>query len=173
MAVDNKLLQEEVQRGAQYENLKTGVKADVNAEIADRAAVQNETDGARIENLAEGFREKAIDEVVETDREVERARGLARVSQIVDYVFYVIYGLLALRLVLALFAARENNSFVQFLKAVTDPFYAPFRGIMPSISAEGGFTLVLPIVFALIVYALLHLAINGLLRLGAHRKTEI
>jgi len=171
--VDNKLLQEEVQRGVQYENLKTGVKADVSAEIADRAAVQNETEPARIENLAEGFREKAIDEVVETDREVERARGLARVSQFVDYAFYVVYGLLALRLILALFAARASNDFVQFIKAITDPFYAPFKGIMPSISAEGGFTLVLPIVFALIVYALLHLAINGLLRIFAHRKTEI
>jgi uncharacterized protein YggT (Ycf19 family) len=171
--VDNKLLQEEVQRGVQYENLKTGVKADVNAEIADRAAVQNETEPARIENLAEGFRDKAIDEVVETDREVERARGLARVSQFVDYAFYVVYGLLAIRLVLALFAARQNNDFVQFIKAITDPFYAPFKGIMPSISAEGGFTLVLPIVFALIIYALLHLGINGLLRIFAHRKTEI
>jgi len=29
------------------------------------------------------------------------------------------------------------------------------------------------IVIAIIVYVLLHLAINGLLRLGAHRKTQI
>lgn len=173
MAVDNKLLQEEIQRGAQYENLKTGVKADVNAEVADRAAVKNEVDGGRIENLAEGFREKAVDEIVETDREVERARGLARVSQFIDYGFYVVYALLTIRLVLALFAARQTNDFVQFIKAITDPFYAPFRGIMPSISAEGGFTLALPIVFALIIYALLHLGINGLLRIFAHRKVEI
>jgi uncharacterized protein YggT (Ycf19 family) len=173
MAVDNKLLQEEVQRGVKYEDLKSGVKADVNAEVAERAAIKNEVDGGRLENLAEGFREKAVDEIVETDREVERARGLARVSQFVDYGFYVIYGLLAIRLVLALFAAREGNAFVQFLKAITDPFYAPFKGIMPSISAEGGFTLVLPIVFALVIYALLHLAINGLLRIFAHRKVEI
>jgi uncharacterized protein YggT (Ycf19 family) len=169
--MDNKLLQEEAQRSAQYESLKGGVKADVNAEIADRAAVQ--TDPARVENIAEGFREKAINEVVDTDREVERARGLARVSQFVDYAFYVVYALLAVRLMLALFAARQTNDFVQFIKMITDPFYAPFKGIVPSVSAEGGFTLALPIVVALVVYALLHLGINGLLRLFAHRKVEI
>ena len=170
--MDSKLSQEEAQRGIQYENLKTGVKADVNAEVANRAAVEN-AGGARIENLAENFRGKAIDEIVETDHEVERARGLARVSQFVDYIFYVIYALLGLRLLLALFAARQSNDFVQFLKTITDPFYAPFRGIVASPSVDGGFTLALPIVIALVVYGLVHLGINGLFRIFAHRKTEI
>ncbi|HEV7645537.1 MAG TPA: YggT family protein [Pyrinomonadaceae bacterium] len=170
--MDNKLLQEETQREVNYENLKSGVKADVNAEVADRAAVQNEQSG-RITTLAEDFRGKAINEIVETDREVERARGLARVSQFVDYGFYVIYSLLGLRLLLALFAARQSNDFVQFLKAISDPFYAPFKGIVPSLSTEEGFTLALPIVVAIVVYALLHLGVSGLLRIFAHRKTEI
>jgi uncharacterized protein YggT (Ycf19 family) len=171
-AMDSKLLQEETQRGIQYENLKTGVKADINAEVENQAAVQN-VESDRIDNLATNFRGKAINEIVETDREVERARGLARVSQFVDYGFYVIYSLLALRLILALFAARQSNDFVQFLKMISDPFYAPFKGIVPSLSADGGFTLALPIVVALVVYALIHLGVNGLLRIFAHRKTEI
>jgi uncharacterized protein YggT (Ycf19 family) len=170
--MDSKLLQEETQREVQYENLKTGVKADVNAEVAEKAAVTNEQSG-RVTALAENFRGKAIDEIVDTDREVERARGLARVSQFVDYGFYVIYGMLALRLLLALFAARQGNDFVQFLKAISDPFYAPFKGIVASPSVDGGFTLALPIVVALVVYALLHLGVNGLLRIFAQRKTEI
>jgi uncharacterized protein YggT (Ycf19 family) len=170
--MDSKLLHEETQREVNYENLKSGVKADVNAEVADRAAVQNEQSG-RITTLADNFRGKAINEIVETDREVERARGLARASQFVDYGFYVIYSLLGLRLMLALFAARQGNDFVQFLKAISDPFYAPFKGIVPSLSTEEGFTLALPIVVALVVYALLHLGVNGLLRIFAHRKTEI
>jgi uncharacterized protein YggT (Ycf19 family) len=170
--MDDKLLQEEAQRSIKYEQLKGGVKADVNAEVAERAAIQNDHSGS-LSTLAEDFRGKAINEIVETDREVERARGLARVSQFVDYGFYVIYALLGLRLLLALFAARQNNDFVQFLKAISDPFYAPFKGIVASPSAEGGFTLALPIVVALVVYALLHLGVNGLLRIFAHRKTEI
>lgn len=170
--MDSKLLHEETQREVNYENLKSGVKADVGAEVADRAAVQNEQSG-RITTLADNFRGKAINEIVETDREVDRARGLARASQFVDYGFYVIYSLLGLRLLLALFAARQGNDFVQFLKAISDPFYAPFKGIVPSLSTEEGFTLALPIVVALVVYALLHLGVNGLLRIFAHRKTEI
>jgi uncharacterized protein YggT (Ycf19 family) len=123
--------------------------------------------------VAGDFRGKAINEVVQTDREVERARGMARFSQVIDYIFYVVYALLAIRLLLALMAARSTAGFVQFIKTVTDPLYAPFRGIVASPSVEGGFTLALPIVIAIIVYALLHAGINGLLRLFAHRKTQI
>jgi len=169
--VDNKLLQEETQRTANYEAVKSTVKTDVAAEIASRA--DDVRDDSRLANIAGGMREKAVDEVVETHHEVERGRALARVSQVVDYIFCVVYGLLALRLLLALFAARGSAGFVQFIYSVTDPIYAPFRGIVPSPSVEGGYTLALPIIFALIVYGLVHLAINGLLRIFVHRKTEI
>jgi hypothetical protein len=57
--------------------------------------------------------------------------------------------------------------------AVSDPFYAPFRGIVASPSTDSGHTLLLPIVIALVAYVILHLLINGLLRMLAHRKTEI
>jgi uncharacterized protein YggT (Ycf19 family) len=98
---------------------------------------------------------------------------MARISQIVDYLFFVLYGLLAIRLLLELFAARESAGFFQFIKDVTDPFYSPFRGLVPSPSSPEGFTLALPIIVAIVVYMLLHLAINGLLRLFAHRKVAI
>jgi uncharacterized protein YggT (Ycf19 family) len=79
----------------------------------------------------------------------------------VDYLFMLLYGVLAIRLVLALLAARQSNGFVQMIDSVTDPFYAPFRGIVSSPSAEGGFTLVVPIIIAILAYALLHAAIRG------------
>ena len=79
-----------------------------------------------------------------------------------------------MRLVLlALMAARESAGFVKFIYSITNPLYAPFRGIVPSPRTEDGFTLALPIVIAIIVYLLVHLGINGLLRIFAHRKTEI
>ena len=56
---------------------------------------------------------------------------------------------------------------------MTNPFYAPFRGIVASPRTDRGHTLLLPIIVALIAYVLLHLAINGLLRMMAHRKTQI
>ena len=171
--VDKKLDLEEAQRTANYEALKSEVKTDVTSEIAARADTPTVSETRRMNAVAEDFREKAFNEVIETDREVERSRFLARVSQVVDYIFYVIYSLLTLRLLLALFAANPRAGFVQFIYSVTNPLYAPFRGIMPSPQTQEGFTLALPIIVAIVVYLLVHLGINGLLRIFAHRKTEI
>lgn len=171
--IDDKLEREEAQRAANYEAIKSNVKADVGGEIHAEAARPTPSQAARVERVADGMRRTAVDEVVETEREVERARFVARVSQIVDYIFFVIYGLLTIRLLLELFAARESAGFFQFIKNATDPFYWPFRGLVPSPSTAEGFTLALPIVVAIVVYMLLHLAINGLLRIFAHRKTEV
>lgn len=170
---DNKLAADEARRIAQHESVKARIESDVNSEIAARADRTTPGEAQKIEEVAGEFRGKAVNEVVEQEREVERARGMARVSQVVDYIFYAIYALLALRFLLALMAARSSAGFVQFIRTVTDPFYAPFRGIVASPSAEGGFTLALPILLAIVVYALLHAGINGLLRLIASRKTEI
>ena len=119
------------------------------------------------------MRRTAVEEVVQTEREVGRARGIARISQVIDYLFFLIYGLLTIRLLLELFAARESAGFFKFIKTITDPFYSPFRGLVPSPSTAEGFTLALPVIVAIVVYMLLHLAINGFLRMFAHRKTEV
>jgi len=171
---DEKLVDEEARRSVQHQSVKAQVEGEVNAEIADRAAqAPPPGESQRINEVAGQFRARAVDEVVDTEREVERSRGLARISQVVDYIFYVIYGLLLMRFLLALLAARSSAGFVQLIVAVTDPFYAPFKGIVASPTVQGGHTLLLPLVIALIAYLLLHLAINGLLRMFAHRKTQI
>ena len=170
---DNKLAAEEARRSVQHESVKSQVEGEVNAEIADRASQGSAPESRKIDAIAGDFRAKAVDEVVETEHEVGRSRGLARVSQIVDYLFFVLYALLGLRFLLALLAARSSAGFVQFIVSVTNPFYEPFRGIVASPRTQEGHTLLLPMVIAIIVYILLHLAINGLLRLLAHRKTQI
>ena len=170
---DDKLAIEEARRAGQHGVVKSQVEGEVQAEIADQAAQTPAAESRRIGEVADQFRAKAVDEVVETEREVERARGVARVSQVVDYIFYVIYALLGLRFLLALLAARSGAGFVRFIVAVTNPFYEPFRGIVSSPGTESGHTLMLPLVIAIIVYVLLHLGINGLLRMFAHRKTAV
>jgi len=171
--VDDKLAREEAQRSANYEAIKSDVKADVGGEIAVEADRRSIDQAERIEDVAAGMRATAVDEVVGTHREVVLGRVMARISQVVDYIFFLIYGLLTIRLLLELFAARESAGFFQFIKSVTDPIYSPFRGLVPSPSTPEGFTLALPIIVAIVVYMLLHLAINGLLRLVAHRKVAI
>ena len=170
--VDNTLAEDEAQRSANYEAIKSEVKGEVGGEIAYEADRPTASQAQRVDQIAHGMREKAVDEVVQTERDVERGRFFARVSQIVDYIFFVIYGLLAIRLMLEMFGAKESAGFVKFIKSVTGIFYAPFAGIVPSPS-DNGFTLALPIIVAIVVYMLLHLAINGILRIFVHRKTTV
>jgi len=169
---DDKLAAEEARRANQHELVKSQVEGEVHAEIAERAA-PTRAEAAQVDQVADDFRAKAVTEVVQTEHEVERARGAARVPQVVDYIFYVIYALLGLRFLLALLAARSGAGFVRFIVAVTNPFYAPFKGIVASPSTDTGHTLMLPLLIAIVVYILLHLAINGLLRIMAHRKTAV
>ncbi|MDX6574446.1 MAG: hypothetical protein QOE96_399, partial [Blastocatellia bacterium] len=127
---DEKLAMEEARRAGQHNLVKSQVEGEVQAEIAESAAVTPAPETARIDQLAGQFRAKAVDEVVETEREVGRARGVARVSQVIDYLFFVLYALLGLRFLLALLAANSNAGFVQFIVTVTNPFYQPFRNIV-------------------------------------------
>ena len=170
---DNKVaVADEARRAAHHELIKSRVQRDVNADIAERAGHTTTAEAQEMDDVAVRLRGKAISEVVGTDREVRRARGLARTSQIVDFVFYVVYALLAIRLVLALIAARSESGFVRLVQTVTEPFCYLFRGIVASPTA-GGYTLAFPIVIAIGVYALLHFGLKRMLRLIAHRKTEI
>lgn len=170
---DVKVADDEARQARQHEEVKANIESDVGAEIEDQAATAASGGQARIAEVAVKLRDQAVDETVQGERVLGRARTAARGSQFIDYGFYVVYALLMTRLVLTLIAAESSNGFVQLIRAVTAPFYAPFRGIVPSPSTEGGFTLALPIVVALVVYMMLHAAINGLLRMIGQRKTEI
>lgn len=167
-----KVAKDESRQATQHEAVKANVERHVNAEITGQAADAS-TGQAKIHTVAGQLRDSAIDETVKGERVLGRARTAARGSQFLDYAFYLVYTLLGIRLVLALIAAESANGFVQFIRAVTDPFYAPFRGIVSSPATETGNTLVLPIVVAIVAYAILHVAINGLLRMVGTRKTEI
>lgn len=172
MIEDEKLAIDESQRIAEHEAVKRDARQGVHAEIAGHAERLDEHDKARAAAVGEHLKQKAITEVVDTETELERARGVARISQVVDYIFYVIYGLIGLEIILDLLGARQSNAFNRFIEAMSSPFLAPFRGLM-SDPASGRFQLKLSYIFALIVYILLHLAINGLLRMIAHRKTAV
>lgn len=163
----------EAREASRLAAMKARVGSDVNAEISGHAAKSSTGADARVAEVAGRMRDTALDDTVRRDRTVSHARTAARGSQFLDYAFYVLYALLGLRLVLGLIAARSGNGFVRFIAAITDPFYAPFKGIVASPATEGGNTLVLPIVIALAVYAMVHVGINGLLRMVGSRKTSI
>jgi uncharacterized protein YggT (Ycf19 family) len=95
-----------------------------------------------------------------------RVAFVARVAQVVDFLFGVLYTAFLVRLALEFFGARPAAGFVQFIRSVTDYFYGPFRGIFATTTIEGGH-IVWPLVVALLAYILLHAVIRGLLGLIA------
>lgn len=112
--------------------------------------------------------ERRVAERRQRDRESRERRHhvIQRVTLGVDYVFYLLYGLLGIRFILSLLGAAETAGFVVFIHGMTDPFYAPFSGIVARPAINGG-VLDFPLVIAVLAYALLHLAMRGLLRLLA------
>src|SRR4029077_1104660 len=125
-----------------------------------------------VEVLAESLKRKAVREVAATEAELDQGQAVARASQIVDYLFYIVYGIIGLEIVLDAIGARQSAGFKQFIDAIATPFLAPFKGLMttPGVSS---FRFMLSYIVALVVSLLLHTAVTGLLRLFVHRKTVV
>jgi uncharacterized protein YggT (Ycf19 family) len=171
MAQD-KLAADEARRLTQHERIKEKLEQDVHDDIARQAELQSPAERAQHGAVATDLKRKAAREVVETEAEVDRARRTARVSQVVDYVFFLIYSLIALEIGLELLGARESSGFKRFLDAVTAPILVPFRGLMPD-PAVGSFQLMLSYVVAAVVYLILHQAVKRLLRMVAGRTSTV
>jgi uncharacterized protein YggT (Ycf19 family) len=168
----HKLADDEARRITQHEQIKGKLGEDVHARIAHEATTSTPAEQAEVMSVAAGLKHRAAAEVGETEAELGLARRMTRVSQVVDYAFFVIYGLIGLEIVLELFGARQASVFKRFLDAVTLPVLGPFRGLM-SDPAVGSMQLMLSYVVALVAYVLLHWAVNGFLRLFAQRKASI
>lgn len=163
----------EARHAALHDHITAQVDGRVHAEIAGQAAVASPEDRSQVAKVATHLRDRAVAGTMNEERRADQASTAARISQFLDYAFSVIYALLGIRLVLALIAASSTSGFVWFIRTITDPFYAPFRGIVASPSTEAGNVLVVPIAIALVVYVMCHLALNGLLRMVGHRKTTV
>src|SRR5712692_6572059 len=172
MKDDEKLAADEARRIAQHESVKGEVRERVHAEIARKTDERSPADQANAEALAESLKRKAVQEVAATESELDRGQAAARASQVVDYLFYIVYGIIGLEIVLDAIGARESAGFKQFVEAIAAPLLAPFRGLMPA-PGVGRFRFMLSYIVALAVYALLHMAVNGALRLFVQRKTVV
>ena len=172
MKDEEKLAADEARRIAQHESVKGEVREKVHAEITRKTGERSPAEQADAEALAESLGRKAVREVATTEAELDRGQAAARASQVVDYLFYLVYGIIGLEIVLNAIGARQSAGFKQFIDAIATPFLAPFRGLMPT-PGVGSFRLMLSYIVALVVYILLHMAVNGLFRLFVHRKTVV
>lgn len=169
---DEKLAADEARKLQQHEAVKGEVREKVHAEIARQADDIQPREQQTAEALAGSLKRNAVREVADTEASLARARTLARVSQVVDYVFFLIYGIIALEIVLEAIGARDAAGFKQFIDTLSAPLLIPFEGLTAD-PGTGSSRFMLSYVFALIVYVLIHFAVKGLLRLFVQKKAAI
>jgi uncharacterized protein YggT (Ycf19 family) len=168
----NSALLDEERRLASHQEVKASIDDDMNARIRRGAAQVEPKESAELAGVAHELKQKSVRGAAETERELGRGRTAARISQVVDYLFYIIYGLIGLQFILRLMGARPGNSFVQFVAGISWPLLAPFERIVGTPSV-GAFQIQLSYLLALLVYILLHIAINGVFRIIAYRKVTV
>ena len=101
-----------------------------------------------------------------------RARGLARLVQIIDFAFGALYTLIGFVFVLEMLAARDGNAFKRFLDTLAAPFLGPFRTLLPRMTIAGS-EWIFSYLVALVAYALLHAGIRKLAKMAAEPPPPI
>lgn len=172
MAEDEKLALDQARQITDQEQVKSSIRDQVNSQISREAGKFDTADLQDASAVGRDLKRRAIREAATNETELDRARIVARLSQIIDYVFYVIYGIIGLEILLDLLGARESSPFKRFLDALSAPLVRPFNGLLHDPSMDH-YSLRLSYIIGLVVYILLNLAINGLLRLLAHRRTAV
>src|SRR4030095_9804603 len=109
---------------------KASIDDDVNARIRRESARVEPKESAELAGVAHELKQKSVREAAGTERELRRGRTAARISQVVDYLFYIIYGLIGLQFVLRLMGARPGNGFVQFVAGVSLLLLRPFASLL-------------------------------------------
>src|SRR5438093_6432022 len=132
MKEDEKLAADEAQRIAQHESVKGEVREKVHADITRQADRHMPAEQRNTEALATSLERKAVREVATTEAELERGQAVARASQVVDYLFYLVYGIIGLEIVLDAIGARQSAGFKQFIDAIAAPFPGTFKRPMPT-----------------------------------------
>jgi uncharacterized protein YggT (Ycf19 family) len=92
--------------------------------------------------------------------------------EVIYLVFGVIDGLLLIRLVLKLLGANSHAGFASFTYGLTDFLLAPFRGLLPTfVSGQSVFEL--SVVFAILIYSLLALALVRVVAITLSRSVMV
>jgi uncharacterized protein YggT (Ycf19 family) len=89
-----------------------------------------------------------------------RKKALFHAYQLLWYLLGVLEVILVARFLLRFLAANPASGFTALVYALSEPFVLPFRGIFPPVVTEGSVlewsTIIAMIVYALIVYGIIH-----------------
>lgn len=90
---------------------------------------------------------------------------LGVLSRLIVFLFGLIELLIALRIILLLFAARQSNDIVAAVYNISEVFVAPFRGILRIEEVQAGATaLDIGAIVALIAWVVIELVVLALVR---------
>jgi uncharacterized protein YggT (Ycf19 family) len=103
-----------------------------------------------------------------------RDQKVSKIAQVVWFIVGIILAILAVRVVLALLGANLSNGFASFIYNLSDPFVAPFRGLLQVGQFEAGVSrLELETIVAMLVYALIGWGIASAVRLGSKNENRV
>ena len=93
--------------------------------------------------------------------------SVAKTAQVVWFIVGVLVFLLVLRMVLALLGANPANAFADLVYSLSNPFVAPFRGLLQVSAVELGVArFELETLVAIIIYSLIGWGLVKLINLG-------
>jgi len=97
----------------------------------------------------------------------QQNRRVSKAAQIIWYIIGVIVAILLVRVVLALLGANLDNQFAGFIYAISDPFVAPFRGLLQVGEFQAGVSrFEVETLVAALVYVLIGWGLEKLIDLG-------
>jgi YGGT family protein len=101
-----------------------------------------------------------------TEVRTYRPNPLVTVERAIVFVFGLIVGLIGLRIVLLLLAARQGNDLVAAIYNLSEVFVAPFRGILRIDEVQSGATaLDVGAIVAIVGILIIELVVIGVIRL--------
>jgi len=100
-------------------------------------------------------------ESVAYDPYANKRMAAYRVTQLVYWIFGIVEGLIAIRIVLKMLGANASAGFAEFIYGITAPLVAPFVGLFGNPASQAS-VLELHSIVALIAYALLGWVISRL-----------
>jgi hypothetical protein len=74
--------------------------------------------------------ETVTEPINDVDRPYTHDRSVSKAAQIVWYIVGVIATILLVRFILSLLGANVDNGFASFVYSLSEPFVAPFRGLL-------------------------------------------
>lgn len=93
--------------------------------------------------------------------------------RVLTLLFTILAVLIAIRVILLLLVANQQNEIVDFVYGVTEPFVAPFRGIFAfeNVQPGGGSVLDIAALVALVGWLLIYLLLMAILSLADRDRT--